>query len=194
MFHSVQFLPAQSALFLSWFSRCPWVKRCSKYLMWKSQGFFLLFLLEQVASLIFIKKCTWIKTYKTSWSKFCSSLINRHFWSTHCFSTIVLCIRDSNTKFFLLKDSVIIPSWLEMETGTVGVRITPFDTIGYCKAYVLSLSFVWYTAFIYIQLPYYIFLFFSRYLNLAAVTNLDIKHLLCGAHLYKTLLCNMEYI
>lgn len=98
MFHSVQFLPAQSALFLSWFSRCPWVKRCSKYLMWKSQGFFLLFLLEQDASLIFIKKCTWIKTYKTSWSKFCSSLINRHFWSTHCFSTIVLCIRDSNTK------------------------------------------------------------------------------------------------
>lgn len=49
MFHRVkQFRTAQSALFLSWLSRCPWIRRFSKYLMWNSRGLVCVFLLDQL--------------------------------------------------------------------------------------------------------------------------------------------------
>lgn len=44
----------------------------------------------------------------------------------------------------------------------------------------------------YIQSSYYIFLFFSFYLSVAAIANLHINHLLWDAHLYKTLFYNLE--
>lgn len=115
----------------------------------------------------------------------CRKQIKGWWWDCDDFVCAIFQTWNPGVHFFALKGGEI-----DLKLGIV---VKSNDTRGHYKIYILLSSFDTLYSSTYIQLSYYIFNFFSCYLNVAAVTNLDINHLLWCAHLSRTLFYYLEY-
>ena len=140
MFQRVkQFWTAQSALFLSWLSRCPWVRRLSKYLMWNSWKLSI-FSSWTGPSSVFIKKHTCIQIQKLH----CLNLIllsqstNIH-WTFIVSSALYYALGTLLIKVFFPQGLWNHLFKVRNRTETEQI-VTLNDTIGHCKVCILLSS------------------------------------------------------